>query len=70
MQEYCSLTGREQIPDLDVYLANNLFRISAILQGIIGRVRDGTAANRNAALASEVAPPARTAWRFAERAGA
>lgn len=71
IQEYCALTGRDAIPNIDVYLAYNFFRIAAILQGIVGRVRDGTAANKNAALmASEVRPLAQTAWRFAERAGA
>lgn len=71
IEEYCTLTGRDGIPDLDVYLAYNFFRIAAILQGIVGRVRDGTAANQNAALmASEVRPLAETAWRFARQAGA
>ena len=71
IRDYCSQTGRASIADLNVYLAYNFFRIAAILQGIIGRVRDGTAANRNAAhMASEVRALARTAWRFAEMAGA
>jgi aminoglycoside phosphotransferase (APT) family kinase protein len=71
IRDYCSQTGRDSIADLNVYLAYNFFRIAAILQGIIGRVRDGTAANQNAAhMASEVRPLARTAWRFAEMAGA
>jgi aminoglycoside phosphotransferase (APT) family kinase protein len=71
IEDYCKLTGRDRIPDLNVYLAYNFFRIAAILQGIVGRVRDGTAANRDALLmASEVRPLAETAWRFAERAGA
>jgi aminoglycoside phosphotransferase (APT) family kinase protein len=71
IEEYCKLTGRAGIPDLHVYLAYNFFRIAAILQGIVGRVREGTAANRNALLmASEVRPLAETAWRFAQKAGA
>jgi aminoglycoside phosphotransferase (APT) family kinase protein len=71
IEEYCTLTGRDGIPDLHVYLAYNFFRIAAILQGIIGRVRDGTAAKRDAAvMASEVRPLAETAWFFAEKAGA
>lgn len=71
IRDYCSQTGRDSIADLNVYLAYNFFRIAAILQGIIGRVRDGTAANQNAAhMASEVRPLAQTAWRFAEMAGA
>jgi aminoglycoside phosphotransferase (APT) family kinase protein len=71
IEDYCTLTGRDNIPDLNVYLAYNFFRIAAILQGIVGRVRDGTAANRNALLmASEVRPLAETAWHFARKAGA
>jgi aminoglycoside phosphotransferase (APT) family kinase protein len=71
IEDYCTLTGRDGIPDLNVYLAYNFFRIGAILQGIVGRVRDGTAANRNALLmASEVRPLAETAWHFAREAGA
>lgn len=71
IEDYCHRTGRTTIADLNVYLAYNFFRIAAILQGIIGRVRDGTAVNQNAArMADEVGPLARTAWHFAERAGA
>jgi aminoglycoside phosphotransferase (APT) family kinase protein len=71
IEDYCTRTGRAGIPDLNVYLAYNFFRIAAILQGIVGRVRDGTAVNQNAALmASEVRPLAETAWRFAKKDGA
>jgi aminoglycoside phosphotransferase (APT) family kinase protein len=55
-------------PDLDFYLAYNLFRIAAILQGIVGRVRDGTATNPNPAMAAQVKPIAETAWRIARAA--
>jgi aminoglycoside phosphotransferase (APT) family kinase protein len=68
---YCRRTGRRGIPDLDVYMAYNFFRLAAILQGILGRVRDGTAANAQAAaMAQQVKPLARTAWSFARKAGA
>ncbi len=68
---YCAARGIDVVPALDTYLAYNFFRIAAILQGIAGRVRDGTATNANAALmARQVAPLAETGWRFAERAGA
>jgi aminoglycoside phosphotransferase (APT) family kinase protein len=68
---YCRRTGREGIPDLSTYMAYNFFRLAAILQGILGRVRDGTAANAEAAaMARQVRPLAETAWRFAEQAGA
>ena len=68
---YCRRTGRDGIPDLDVYMAYNFFRLAAILQGILGRVRDGTAASAAAAeMAKQVRPLAETGWTFAKRAGA
>lgn len=68
---YCRRTGRAGIDNLDIYLAYNFFRIAAILQGIAGRVRDGTAANAHAAtMGSQVEPLAETGWGFAMRAGA
>ena len=69
--DYCRRTGRSGIPELDVYMAYNFFRLAAILQGILGRVRDGTAANAEAAvMARQVRPLAETAWSFAQKAGA
>ena len=68
---YCSRTGRDTIPNMDYYAAYNFFRLAGILQGIVGRVRDGTAANANAAQSAEaVRPLAQRAWEFAKRAGA
>ncbi len=69
--DYCRRTGRSGIPDLNVYMAYNFFRLAAILQGILGRVRDGTAANAEAAaMARQVRPLAESAWGFARKAGA
>lgn len=69
--QYCRLTGRAGLPELDWYFAYNLFRLAAILQGIAGRVRDGTAASPQALLmASRVEPLAAAAWSFARKAGA
>jgi len=42
---YCRRTGRSGIPHWEFYMAYNMFRLSAILQGIMGRVVEGTAAN-------------------------
>jgi aminoglycoside phosphotransferase (APT) family kinase protein len=68
---YCRRTGRAGIPNLDYYAAYNFFRLAGILQGIVGRVRDGTAANENAAQsAAAVRPLAERGWYFAARAGA
>jgi len=68
---YCELTGRESLPDLDWFFAYNLFRLAAIIEGIVGRAREGTARDpAAAAMAARTAPMAEAAWRFAERAGA
>src|SRR5204863_5217239 len=40
---YVARTGLEMREHLPVYLAYNFFRLAAIFQGIVGRVRDGTA---------------------------
>lgn len=55
--------------DWNFYLAYNLFRIAAILQGIARRVVDGTAASAEARAAGEGARPlAGIGWSFARRA--
>src|SRR3954449_10646880 len=68
---YVARTGLDPRPYINVYSAYNFFRLAAILQGIVGRVRDGTATNENApARAQMVRPLAQTAWDFAREAGA
>jgi aminoglycoside phosphotransferase (APT) family kinase protein len=67
---YRARTGLDPRPHLATYLAYNFFRIAAILQGITGRVRDGTATSEHApAKAQMVRPLAEVAWRFAREAG-
>jgi aminoglycoside phosphotransferase (APT) family kinase protein len=66
---YVARTGLDPGPHLAAYLAYNFFRIAAILQGIIGRVRDGTATSEFApAKAEMVRPLAARAWDFARQA--
>ncbi len=68
---YVARTGLDPRPHLPVYLAYNFFRLAAIFQGIVGRVRDGTATSENAAaMAPLVRPLALKAWEFAREAGA
>jgi aminoglycoside phosphotransferase (APT) family kinase protein len=68
---YVARTGLDPRARLDAYLAYNFFRIAAILQGIIGRVRDGTATSEHApAKAEMIRPLAAKAWEFAQAAGA
>jgi aminoglycoside phosphotransferase (APT) family kinase protein len=67
---YVARTGLDPRPHLAAYLAYNFFRIAAIYQGIVGRVRDGTATSEYAAAkALMVRPLAQTAWAFAREAG-
>ena len=78
-REYCKSQGIPVIEDYvkiysdkinidlteewDLYTAYNLFKLAGILQGILGRVRDGTAAHENAAeRASGVRNLSDTAW--------
>jgi aminoglycoside phosphotransferase (APT) family kinase protein len=69
VEAYVGRTGLDPRPQLPVYFAYNFFRLAAILQGIIGRVRDGTATSAHAAAKAElVRPLAAKAWEFALRA--
>jgi aminoglycoside phosphotransferase (APT) family kinase protein len=68
---YVARTALDPRPHLPVYLAYNFFRIAAILQGIVGRVRDGTATSDFAPRkADTIRPLADKAWEFASAAGA
>jgi aminoglycoside phosphotransferase (APT) family kinase protein len=68
---YCRRTGRVRIGHWDFYLAYNMFRLAAILQGIMKRALDGTAASREALDAGKRARPmAELGWKYAQRAGA
>jgi aminoglycoside phosphotransferase (APT) family kinase protein len=69
--EYCRLTNRPGLPDLNWYFAYNIFRLAGIIQGIVGRVRDGTANSPQAAVMADRVPAlGEAAWRFAQKAGA
>ena len=68
---YLARTGHDPRPHLPVYFTYNFFRLAAILQGIAGRVRDGTATGALAAgKAAAVRPLAIKAFEFAAQAGA
>ncbi|MYN47474.1 phosphotransferase [Pseudoduganella sp. FT93W] len=64
---YAQRTGRTlQAHDLDFYLAFNLFRLASILQGIMKRHADGTAASAQALAAGSMAGPiAELGWSYA-----
>ena len=65
---YCRRTGRAGLEGWDYYMAYNMFRMAAILQGIMGRVRDGTAASAEAAKTGALARTvAEAGWAQVER---
>ncbi|HET6971659.1 MAG TPA: phosphotransferase family protein [Phenylobacterium sp.] len=71
VEYYCSLTGRSGLHDLNWFYSYNTFRLAGILQGIVGRVRDGTANSPHAAQqADRVLSLAQASWTFAQKAGA
>jgi aminoglycoside phosphotransferase (APT) family kinase protein len=71
VEAYVRRTGLDPRPHLPTYSAYNFFRLAAILQGIVGRVRDGTATSAHAAArATLVRPLAAKAWEFASHARA
>jgi aminoglycoside phosphotransferase (APT) family kinase protein len=68
---YCERTGFSFSGNFAFYRAYNLFRVAAILQGIAGRMRDGTPTARNAtAIVANIEPLAKAAWREACEVGA
>jgi aminoglycoside phosphotransferase (APT) family kinase protein len=73
IRRYCERTGfttpEALAKDWNFYLAYNMFRIAAILQGIAKRVEDGTASSEQAKTSGAGARPmAELAWRFACKA--
>jgi aminoglycoside phosphotransferase (APT) family kinase protein len=67
---YCGQTGRDGIPALDWYFSYNAFRLACILQGIAGRVRDGTAASAHALqMIQRIRPLATASFMYAQKAG-
>ena len=68
---YCARTNRPGLHHLDWFFSYNMFRLAGICQGIVGRVRDGTA-NSPQAAAMELRVPllAASAWTYAQKAGA
>jgi aminoglycoside phosphotransferase (APT) family kinase protein len=73
IHRYCDRTGLATPADLktdwNFYLAYNMFRIAAILQGIAKRVEAGTASSDEAKVNGAGARPmAELAWKFAQQA--
>jgi len=76
VRRYCERTGRlapgaveAVMGDWNFYLAYNLFRLAAILQGIVKRARDGTAASAQAAQSGAgTRQLADMGWKFAQSA--
>jgi aminoglycoside phosphotransferase (APT) family kinase protein len=72
VRRYCERTGRSDahavMADWNYYMAYNLFRMAAILQGIAKRVVDGTASSAQARQAAAGARPlAEMGWQMARQ---
>jgi len=66
---YCERTGRSTIEHWDFFMAYNLFRITAILQGVYKRATEGIASSNNALDAGKRARGlAELGWQLAQRA--
>jgi len=69
IRSYCARRGRGEIANWNFYLAYNLFRIAAILQGVAKRALEGTASSAHAQDAgSRARPLAELGWKYAEKA--
>ena len=63
---YCRRTGRTGIPHFEFYLIFNMFRIAAILHGVLSRAQQGNAASADAiAMGSRARPVADVALQMA-----
>ena len=68
MEMYCENTGKDLTKNWEFYMAFNMFKIAGILQGILGRVRDGTAASKHAEdRGMMVYPLSEAAWSTIEK---
>ncbi len=64
VQAYCQRSGRASLPDWNYYMAFNMFRMAAILQGILHRALHGSAASAEAEQTGRLARPmAEAGWR-------
>jgi len=69
IRRYCERTGRAGIEHWNFYLAYNLFRIAAILQGVYKRYTEGLASSDNAKQAGANAKAlAELGWKYAQQA--
>jgi aminoglycoside phosphotransferase (APT) family kinase protein len=65
---YCARTGRASIPHWEFYLIFNMFRIAAILHGVLARALQGNAASANALeQGGRARIVAEVAWDMAQR---
>ena len=64
---YSERTGKDLSRDWEFYMVYSLFKVAAICQGILGRVRDGTAASKHAEeRGMNVFPLSKGAWSIVE----
>ncbi|MEK9650283.1 MAG: phosphotransferase family protein [Gammaproteobacteria bacterium] len=65
---YSDATGKDLSTNWEFYIIFNIFKIAAICQGILGRVRDGTASSKHAEeRGNQVFPLSEAAWASVEK---
>ena len=68
LKQYSEATGLDGAEHWDFYIAYNLFRMAAILQGIARRAAEGTAASSDAfETGTKARPLAEIGWKYAQR---
>ena len=68
---YSDKTGRSGLTDMNFYMAYNMFRFAAIIQGVYKRGLDGNSSSQTATEAGAAVPLlAHIGWDFAKKAGA
>ncbi len=69
--QYCRNTNRDDIENIDYYIAFNMWRLAAIIHGIKGRMIRGNASSDTASgIVSHLETLANSAWEQAQKAGA
>lgn len=67
---YCRRTGREEIPNWEIYMIFSMFKLGAIFYGILVRQHLGTSVSEHAASTGAIAGPmAKLGWKEVQKQG-
>jgi aminoglycoside phosphotransferase (APT) family kinase protein len=67
LEKYCAASGRSDVPNWHFYVAFNLFRFAAIMQGVYKRGLDGNASSERAKMMGDICRArAQAGWKLVE----